>query len=120
MPQVESLSILYTYPNLEWKILRINAQEGVTVGHVLSGAEKLVVDVEGDGSNDPYRSMEGRRREANCPCQRQETYFDHLRKQYGEAGLSKVASSDELWEFRFGPQVSPWIIHKDGLLTCYI
>jgi hypothetical protein len=104
MPPVEALTIEYIYQDLTWSSVRIHAEGGVTVGNVLAGAEQLmVIDVERDTSNDPYRSMPvaERRGETKCPCQRPETYFDGPRKEYGEAGLLKTELRGDVWELRF-------------------
>jgi hypothetical protein len=103
MPPVEALTIEYIYPDLTRRALHVHAEEGVTVGDVLAGAEHLTaIDLERDTSNNPYRSMVETRGDTECPCQKGETYFDHLRKVYGEAGLLKAELREDVWEFRFG------------------
>ena len=88
-------------------MISVQVVGGITVCDVLATAEELmVVDLERDTSNDPYGQTAGRRRNTVFPCQRRQTYFDYLRYVYGEAGLLKSQSGEDVWELRFGPRVT--------------
>jgi hypothetical protein len=105
MPPVTDMTIEYIYLDFSRREISLHEEGGITICHVLSGAEQLmVVDLDRPTSNDPYGEMAGRPGEVTprLPCQRQETYFDHLRMLYGEAGLLKSEAGKELWELRYG------------------
>jgi len=104
MPGVKDLTIEYIYHDFSRRKILVHGAGGITVCDILAAAEQLmVVDLERSTSNDPYGQTAERRRDAVPPCQRRETYFDGLRKVYGEAGLLRSDLRDEVWEFRFGP-----------------
>ena len=102
VPQVQELTVEYIYPDLTRRMRSVRA-EVVTVCDVLACAEDLmVINLDHDTGNNPYGSTMNRRIVERPPCQRRVTYFDHLRKLYGEAGLLKSESGEEVWELRFG------------------
>ena len=103
MPSLTDLTIEYMYHDFSRRTIPVHAEGGITICDILAAAEKLmVIDLDRPTANDPYGQTAERRGEVTFPCQRQETYFDHLRKSYGEAGLLKSESGEEVWELRYG------------------
>ena len=107
MPAVNHLTIEHIYRDFTRRMISLQVVGGITVCDVLATAEELmVVDLERDTSNDPYGQTVGRRRDTVFPCQRRVTYFDCLRMMYGEAGLFKSQSGEDVWELRLGSRVT--------------
>ena len=111
IPPIQALTIQHIYPDLSQNRISVHA-DVVTICDVLAGVEQLMtVDLDHGTSNDPYGSTaqaNRRRGTERPPCQREVNYLDHMRCLYGEAGLTKSESGEDVWEFRlFGQQVNP-------------